>query len=421
MNRRLTRFLVYQTKMRWCKIFLALIIFIIVAGWIFSGWPTIWQNPLWPPKPQTVSAAPLHMLLFWDGGGAPSGWSIVTTYDGKFPRGESAANFGTTGGNLTHTPTTASVVNNTASLGAISSGSTNVSNYTHTHTSLSVTVGSALNLPATKGLKLIQFDNGIPVSIPAGAIAIFDAAAPSGWTRQDAYDGYMIQASSTVATAIGSDTHTHSLTWSSLSAASQTSTGNTAGQAATTGHTHVAPSPTTGASATALPPYIQVIIAKADSATASLPNNLIAMFDGTPNSAWTIASDSGGAFYQKLIRGGATYSTSPSPAGATTHNHSAETSGASAAASNKSKGSTTGGTAVSTEDHTHTMTATFNTGTDNMPPWFNVVYAKKNTNAAPNAPSQDSPSNGATGVSLTPTFTMTATDDDQDNLGYKVT
>ena len=44
-------------------------------------------------------------------------------------------------------------------------------------------------------------------------------------------------------------------------------------------------------------------------------------------------------------------------------------------------------------------------------------------NKPPNAPSQDSPANAATGVSVTPTFLMTATDADTtvDNLSYKVT
>ncbi len=44
-------------------------------------------------------------------------------------------------------------------------------------------------------------------------------------------------------------------------------------------------------------------------------------------------------------------------------------------------------------------------------------------NKPPNAPTQDSPANAATGVSVTPTFTMTATDADTtvDNLSYKVT
>jgi hypothetical protein len=50
-----------------------------------------------------------------------------------------------------------------------------------------------------------------------------------------------------------------------------------------------------------------------------------------------------------------------------------------------------------------------------------IVLPGASSNLAPNAPSQDSPANGATGVSLTPTFLMTATDPETDNLGYKVT
>jgi len=50
-----------------------------------------------------------------------------------------------------------------------------------------------------------------------------------------------------------------------------------------------------------------------------------------------------------------------------------------------------------------------------------IVLPGASTNLAPNAPSQDSPANNATGVSVTPTFLMTATDPETDNLGYKVT
>ena len=42
------------------------------------------------------------------------------------------------------------------------------------------------------------------------------------------------------------------------------------------------------------------------------------------------------------------------------------------------------------------------------------------TDIRPNPPSLDSPTNSATGVSVTPTFLMTATDPQTDNLGYKV-
>jgi len=49
--------------------------------------------------------------------------------------------------------------------------------------------------------------------------------------------------------------------------------------------------------------------------------------------------------------------------------------------------------------------------------WVTVTH----TNTAPSAPSQNNPTNGQTGVSTTPTFTMTATDPDGNNIGYKVT
>lgn len=50
-----------------------------------------------------------------------------------------------------------------------------------------------------------------------------------------------------------------------------------------------------------------------------------------------------------------------------------------------------------------------------------VEFDTSAANTAPNAPSQDSPANSATGVSVTPTFTMTATDPDSDDVNYKVT
>lgn len=50
-----------------------------------------------------------------------------------------------------------------------------------------------------------------------------------------------------------------------------------------------------------------------------------------------------------------------------------------------------------------------------------IVLPNASSNLSPNAPSQGSPANNATGVSATPTFLMTATDPETDNLGYKVT
>src|SRR3990167_10179842 len=85
-----------------------ILVLFLVFVWVFSGFPQIWQNPSFPPEIQNTQAthgSRAHMLLFWDGGAAPTGWSIVTTYDGKFPRGETVANVGVTGGNTTHSLT----------------------------------------------------------------------------------------------------------------------------------------------------------------------------------------------------------------------------------------------------------------------------------------------------------------------------
>jgi hypothetical protein len=56
-------------------------------------------------------------------------------------------------------------------------------------------------------------------------------------------------------------------------------------------------------------------------------------------------------------------------------------------------------------------------------PWEarTIAIHPQSASSAPNAPSQDSPTNGATAVSTSPIFQMSATDSDSDNLSYKVT
>ncbi len=63
-----------------------------------------------------------------------------------------------------------------------------------------------------------------------------------------------------------------------------------------------------------------------------------------------------------------------------------------------------------------TITFQANAGVNNK-----IVTPGSSSNLAPNAPSQDSPLNSATGVSTTPTFLMTSTDAETNNLQYKVT
>ncbi len=46
--------------------------------------------------------------------------------------------------------------------------------------------------------------------IPAGAILVFDAACPSGWTRVSAFDGKFVRGAAAYGATGGADTHTHS-------------------------------------------------------------------------------------------------------------------------------------------------------------------------------------------------------------------
>jgi hypothetical protein len=346
----------------------------------------------------------IRMLLFWDGGAAPTGWSIIDDFDGMYPRGEVASNFGVTGGGLTHTPTTSSVGQNYVNGGNsnnLSSGTNGSfwSSQGHNH-GATVTVGSASNEPANTTLKLIRYDAGVPNTIPANAIALFDGdpgIPASGWTDlsqtgTDAFYQRMIKVSSTAGTATGSDTHTHGLTWSSLAATTAQTEGANPffanGTTATIGHTHTAPAGTTTASITTIPDYIVPQLAKAGADTATISVGITAMFDGDPGGGWVIRSQSSGTsletpFYQRFLRPGPTYSSvaSCTTQGCNTHSHSASTSGNSGtnvgAGTNNNNLNLSIPPAISGNGHAHTLTANFNANTDNTPPYFDVVIAEK--------------------------------------------
>ncbi|MFC1687057.1 beta strand repeat-containing protein [Patescibacteria group bacterium] len=328
---------------------------------------------------------PTYMYLYWDGAGPPTGWSVVSTYDGKFARGETAANFGITSGNATHTPTIATQSPTsqpgTTKLANSGFGYSNASG-THTHAVIGTTIGSANNLPAYRDLILIKNDTGIPATIPGGGIAFFDddpGLPGADWTRQSAQDAKMTRTNSSVATA-GSDTHTHTITWaapaSGRAGAFHEDNCIKGGSAVTHGHTAPSAGATTGMSA--LPPYIEVIVGKADSDT-SVPSGIIPMFDADPGAGWDLRSDSGDDFYQNFVRGAAAYNGSSQ--GATTHNHAQETSGNTGSGGSVNGGCGSGTVTLAGSNHNHTETVTFTTGTDNMPEYWNVVYAEMATTA----------------------------------------
>jgi hypothetical protein len=350
----------------------------------------------------------VRMILFWDGTDTsnasislPSGWSVLDDYDGMYVRGELPANFGQTFTSTTHTPTVSSLANSTASLVADSGNTVTGAVNSHTHgyagtgvlnTGTSDGIGAASNSdePANRTLQVIRYNAGVPNVIPNGAIALFDGSPgiPSGWANlsgtTDPFYHRMLKVGATPNTNGGSDTHTHSLVWPSLTASTGTLDRNTlfssANRVAPDAHTHAAPSsPTATASATALPPYVQPLLAKANANTNTISIGITAMFDGDPGGGWVIRSKNSGAsaeqiYYQKFLRPNDTFI--ETPAGAENHTHSAEV-GTTGVASGSLTGTLLIPSGVARYQHTHNITANFN-AVENMPPaYFNVVIAEK--------------------------------------------
>lgn len=338
-----------------------------------------------------------NMLLFWDGGAAPSGWTIISAYDTMFPRGEAIANEGAMGGASTVTPTTSSVTIGAATTtnSVVFGGGGSPSTHTHGTTS-SVTVGSASTERAYRSLKLIRYNSGIPNAIPSGAIALFDSnpgVPSSGWTRQSAQDAKFIKVDSSVTTG-GSDTHTHTLTnWNGGSLPSDASTSNinnlftNPNVAAPPNHTHTAPPNTnTGTNGTdvcasagtavpaCLPPYVEPLMAKADSDVPSIAVGMIAMFDADPGNGWIVRSASGQTFYQQFMRPEGTFNGTSQGVTSLTHANAFSTSGTNSGSGIASNCGCSGTGAA--QGHAHNITAVFNSEST-LPLYFNVVIAQK--------------------------------------------
>ncbi|MCA9348950.1 hypothetical protein KC878_02270, partial [Candidatus Saccharibacteria bacterium] len=327
---------------------------------------------------QSVHATPGdgHMLLFWDGGTAPTDWTCVSCSGGDpfyqvFPRGSDT--YGGTGGATTHTHTASGSVDATTDpMPARSNTGTGINNNTHTHT-FTPAIGSASNLPLFRQLKVIRYDfSGDPAIIPTGAIAFFDSTVPSGWTQYSAEDGYYPYGESSAGITGGSNTHTHAISGTLTGASGGNRARNTVSTqdiVSSNGHTHDA----TGTSAIANnePPYIEVIFGQATSSAAPTLN-MYAMWDDDPTTSWLVKSGSGGPFYQNFFKGSSSYGTT---GGSSTHSH-ADVSYLSGTPSTTNT-SRTGGTPNASDDlHTHLIHVTGFSTDNNIPPYIDVIIAK---------------------------------------------
>jgi len=319
------------------------------------------------------------LILLWDGASAPTGWTMVSDDEGedfyeRFPRG--AAIYGGSGGSATHTHTETRGTSTTPSASSNRrSHTTSVASGTHTHRVQSSSVSTDSHLPPYRGLKVIQYDTGIPTTIPTGAIAVFDAAVPSGWTRYSAQDNYYVWGAASIATG-GSATHTHTVDITTGGPSATVSTKGVASwDASTSTHTHTGSDST--ATASNDPPYLTVILGKADSDT-SIPSNMIGLFDGSPGAGWDVVSESGGDFCECFIQGSSSYG---STGGSSTHTHTTLTitTGAPSATAKAQSGT---GVSVGSSTHTHDFDVDFD-NVNHLPPYIDVIFAKAQANNVP--------------------------------------
>lgn len=318
---------------------------------------------------------PANMLIFEDTSATPSGWLCVSCTAGdpfylRYPRGE--ATYGGTGGADTHTHTASFSVAAAASGLARSSTGSSYAITAHSHSVSTYSVSAKSNLPLTKNLKVLRYNNGIPSALPANGVVMFDASIPAGasWSRYAAQDTYFIRGGVDVSTA-GANTHTHAV---SFTTGNSLNNATTYGSTQSTGvvifnHTHTG-SGNTGSESNE-PPKVIVILGQTSSST-SLPWNMITMFDNTPGAPWDMLSDSGDTFYQKYLQGDSAYSTSANT-GTHTHANLNINSSSKAADATFNMDQLNNGLAIA---HTHAVTVSSISSESTLAPYINVIIAK---------------------------------------------
>ncbi len=335
---------------------------------------------------QIASDAAGSMIVFWaDGASIPGSWFCIScvstsTFYNRFPKG--GATYGTTGGVATTTHTASTTVNavdtNIYPAVSESGGVTGADRVSHSHDSVTLAIGSTTTLPAYRSLRVIQHINsGIPSTTPAGAIFMFDTTLPSGWARYTPLDARYPMGQNAIVSS-STNTHIHSLIGTTSAAAGTPVRNRTAGGGnplasplpAIEAHTHTISSSTIPASSE--PPYIEVIFASSSVATAT-PINAIAMWSDTPPAGWLNRSaQAGDPFYDRYIKGSATYGTT---GGSETHTHdimSATTSSSSASTNGRWNATRVGVPST----HKHIVDFSNFSTASNTPPSVTVIFAK---------------------------------------------
>ncbi len=300
----------------------------------------------------------------------PTGWTsesgTAETYENKFPQG--ASTYGGTGGSSTSSHSNASCTSGSSTVNSVAASATGatLARNTHTHVMTRTITDNTSVWPTYVD---VPFCSKTKLDFKSGQAALFDASAPTGWTRLTALDSGFPRGAASYGATGGATTHTHSTASAgSTTAATETMTGG--GTGGVGGHTHGSGSATTG-SGTHTPPYLDMVFASKD-ADGPIPVAGITMTDVVPPLGWTRFT----GLDSKFPRGASTYG---GTGGATTHNHTLTINpNVGGGAQKNADGS---GFNIAEENHDHAnCNATLNS-TSNTPPYVNTIYIKKDSNA----------------------------------------
>jgi|GEM_PF-5385377 len=328
----------------------------------------------------TFTTGPAVTIIFWDGASIPAGWTCISCnvsdpFYQAFPMGSSTYGASILGSDTgTHTVTYVSQTTG-ASAGGVSNntGGSSLPEAGHVHPVTNISISTDDIKPPYESLKFIEALN--PTQLPAGAIAAFDISSsslPSGWTYYSSMAGRYLRGDNVVATG-GSATHTHTIT-ATLAAPVDTlqlvnkNTLTVAGSA----HTHTVSGQTP--SAPNQPPYRNVVFAQLGS-TGSIPNDMIAMFDGAPSSTlWSVMSGVGQDLNGRMLQGSDTYGGS---GGSATHTHATTTITSSGPSNTSNDPASSGGSSdfAAASNHTHDVTFTTDSQSS-LPRYREVIFAK---------------------------------------------
>ena len=340
-------------------------------------------------------------------------WAFNSSMDNRFPYG--ASSYGGTGGVSTHNHEgTKNINSSNPSHNRTCRDGPNGSHSWHLHP-ISLTINSASNLPTYKNIIPCQDDD---LTIPAGYVALFDAAVPSGWTRFSSLDNYLVRGDATYNTTGGSGSHTHSVTNSSSDNTARSGSYGNSYFISNPNHSHTFPS-VNSSSSNHTPPYRNMIFGSKDSAGIASPD-MIVMASAVPPIGWTRFT----ALDNKFPRGSSSYG---GTSGNTTHSHSA--SGTSGGPDGSFKYCQTGDPdprGISSDTHTHTWSTSTNSDS-HLPPYLNTIFAKRQdpvgngvTTSIQFTPPPTAPTIGTATVISDTSIQWNFTDNADDETGFKV-